>query len=63
MLMAKVLFDRENSNDKDRRRCFQGYQGDIGYPTETSYRTIVFHLVCQQIIGDFGLRSCAVVRR
>jgi hypothetical protein len=43
MLMAKVLFDRENSKDKNRRRCFQGYQGDIGCPTRESSRTIVFN--------------------
>jgi hypothetical protein len=30
MFIAKVLFYRENSIDKKRRRCFQGYQGDIG---------------------------------
>jgi hypothetical protein len=38
MLMAKVLFDREISKDKNRWRCFQGYQGDIGCPTGESYR-------------------------
>jgi hypothetical protein len=43
MLMPKVLFDRENSKDKNRRRCFQGYQGDIGCPTRESSRTIVFY--------------------
>jgi hypothetical protein len=36
--MAKVLFDRDNSKDKNRQRCFQGYQGEIG----ESSRTIVF---------------------
>jgi hypothetical protein len=30
MFIAKVLFNRENLKDKNRRRCFQGYQGDIG---------------------------------
>jgi hypothetical protein len=53
MLMAKVLFDREKSKDKNRRRCFQGYQDDIECPTEESSPTIVFHLVCQQNIGEF----------
>jgi hypothetical protein len=33
MLMAKVLFDRESSKDKNQQCCFQGYQGDIGCPT------------------------------
>jgi hypothetical protein len=28
MLMAKILFDRKNTKDKNLRRCFQGYQGD-----------------------------------
>jgi hypothetical protein len=63
MLMAKVLFDRENSKDKNRRRCFQEYQGDIGCPTGESSRTIVFYLISQQNIGDFRLRPCAVLRR
>jgi hypothetical protein len=63
MVMAKVLFDRENSKDKNRRRCFQGYQGDIGCPTRESSRTIVFYLVCQQNIDDFRLRPCADLRR
>jgi hypothetical protein len=40
--MAKFLFDRENSKDKKRRRCL----------LRISSRTIVFHLVCQQNIGD-----------
>jgi hypothetical protein len=60
MLMAKVLVGRENSKDKNRRRCFQG---DIGCPTGESFRTFVFYLVCQQNIGDFQLRPCAVLRR
>jgi hypothetical protein len=51
MFMAKVLFNRENSKDKNRRRCFQGYQGDIRCPTGESSRTIVLHLVCQQNIS------------
>jgi hypothetical protein len=63
MLIAIVLFDRENSKDKNRRRCFQGYHGDIGCHTGESSRTIVFHLVCQQNIGDFRLSPCAVQRR
>jgi hypothetical protein len=53
MLMTKASFDRENSKNKNRRRCIQGL----------SSRTIVFHLVCQQNIGDFRQRPCAVVRR
>jgi hypothetical protein len=60
MFMAKALFNRANSKDKNRRRCFQGYQG---CPTGNSSRTIVFHLVCQQKIDDFWIRSCAVLRR
>jgi hypothetical protein len=36
---------------------------DIGCPTEESSRTIVFHLVDQQNIGDFWLRPCAFLRR
>jgi hypothetical protein len=43
MHMAKVLFDSKNSKDKNRRRCFQGYQSDIGCPTRESSRTIVFY--------------------
>jgi hypothetical protein len=61
MFMAKVLFNRENSKDKNRRICFQGYEGDIGCPTGESSRTIVFHLVMN--IGDFRLNPCAVLRR
>jgi hypothetical protein len=30
MFIANILFNRENLKDKNRRRCFQGYQGDIG---------------------------------
>jgi hypothetical protein len=63
MLMAKVLFDRENLKDKNRRRCFQGYQGDIGCPTGESSRTIVFYLVSHQNFSDFRLRPYAVLRR
>jgi hypothetical protein len=63
MLMAKVLFDWENSKDKNRWRCFQGYQGDIECLIEESPWTIVFYLVCQQNIGDFRLPQCAVLRR
>jgi hypothetical protein len=37
MFMAKVLFDRENSKDKNRRRCFHGYQGDIGWSPQVSH--------------------------
>jgi hypothetical protein len=48
---------------KNRRRYFQGYQGYIGCPKKESSRTIVFHLVCQQNIDDFRIRSCAVLRR
>jgi hypothetical protein len=47
------MFRRNNSKDK----C----QGDIGCPTGESSWTIVFHLFCQQNIGDFRLRPCAVV--
>jgi hypothetical protein len=46
MLIAKDLFDREDSKDKNRRLCFQGYQADIGCLTGGSSRTIVFYLVC-----------------
>jgi hypothetical protein len=63
MLMAKVSFDRENSKDKNRRRCFQGYQGDIGCPTGEPSRTIMFYLDCQQSIIDFQLRPCVILRR
>jgi hypothetical protein len=49
ILMAKILFDRENSKDKNRRRCFQD---DIGCFTGESSWTIMFHLVCLQNIGD-----------
>jgi hypothetical protein len=55
--------DRENSKAKNRRHCFQEYQGDIGCPTGEPSRNIVFHLVCQQNIGDFRLRLCVVLRR
>jgi heterodisulfide reductase subunit C len=63
MLMAKVLFDRQNSKDKNRWRCFQGYQGDIGCPTGESSRTIVFYLVSEQNFNDFRLLPYAVLRR
>jgi hypothetical protein len=33
MLLAKILFDRENSKDRNRRRCFHEYEGDIRCPT------------------------------
>jgi hypothetical protein len=56
------LFNRENSKDKNRWRCLQGYQGDIGCPTGESSRTIVFHLICQQNIDDFWIRPFAVLR-
>jgi hypothetical protein len=55
--MPKVLFDREDSKDKNRRRCFQGYQGDIGCPTNESSRTIMFDLVCQQNVSEFLITS------
>jgi hypothetical protein len=57
--LANVIW--KNSKDKNRRRCSQGYQGDIGCPTEESSRTIVFHLVCQENIDDFQLRPCDVL--
>jgi hypothetical protein len=50
----------ENSKDENWQRFFLGYQGDIGCPTGESSRTIVFHLVCQQNIGDFRLLPCAI---
>jgi hypothetical protein len=53
MLMAKVLFDRVSSKDKNRRRCFQGYQGDIECPTGESSRTMVYYLFCQQNIFEY----------
>jgi hypothetical protein len=54
MLIAKVLFDGLNySKDKNRRRCFQGYQRH-GVSQESS-RIIVFHQICQQNIGDMFL--------
>jgi hypothetical protein len=40
---------------RNRRRCFQGYQGDIVCPTRQSSRTHVFYLVCQL--------PCAVLRQ
>jgi hypothetical protein len=52
MLMAKDLFEKENSKDKNRQRCFQDYQVDIGCLTGESSRTIVFYLVCHQNIGS-----------
>jgi hypothetical protein len=58
LLMAKILFNNENSKDKNRRHYFQRYQGDIGCPTGESSWAIVFHLICQQNIGDFWLRTC-----
>jgi hypothetical protein len=63
MLIAKDLFDREDSKDKNRRLCFHGYQADIGCLKGGSSRTIVFYLVCLQNIGDFRLRPCAVLSR
>jgi hypothetical protein len=56
-----MYYMTDNSKDKNRRCCFQGYQGDIGCPTGKSSRTILFYLVCKQNIGDFRLRSCAVL--
>jgi hypothetical protein len=58
LLMAKVLFDREHIKVKNRQRCFQGYQSDIGFPRGESSHTIVFHLVCQQNIGEFRFQDC-----
>jgi hypothetical protein len=58
LLMAKILFKNENSKDKNRRRYFQIYQGDIGSPTSKSSWADVFHLICQQKIGNFWLRPC-----
>jgi hypothetical protein len=43
----------ENSKDKNRRRRFQGYQGDIGCPTGKSSRIVESYLICQQIISEF----------
>jgi hypothetical protein len=40
-----------------------GYQGDIGCSTGKSSGTTLLHLVCQQNIGDFRLRTCTLLRR
>jgi uncharacterized protein YijF (DUF1287 family) len=62
-LWLRSYFDRENSKIRNRRRCFQGYQGDIRCPTAESSRTILSHLVCQHNIDDFRLRPFAILRR
>jgi hypothetical protein len=45
---VRILF--VNFNVKNRWRFFQGYQGDIQFPTGQSSWTTVFYLVCQQNI-------------
>jgi hypothetical protein len=60
---ARCLWLRSYLTGTATLRCFQGYHGDIGCHTGESFRTIVFHLVCQQNIGDFRLRSCVILRR
>jgi hypothetical protein len=50
MFMAWILLDWEKVKDKNRRRCFQGYEGvgDIVCPTGKSSWIIVFHLICHR---------------
>jgi hypothetical protein len=45
ILMAKVFFDRQNSKDKNWRRCFQGYQGDIGFIWFVNRISVIFEYV------------------
>jgi hypothetical protein len=62
MLMAKVLFDKKIQRIKIGDAVSKDIKVTSGFPQRSHLVTIVFHLVCQQNIGEFRFQDCMKIQ-